>query len=807
MLRQTIKFSFRSFRKTKWLHGLNVLGLTLGLSVFLLSALYVYQEGTYEMDFTNRDRVYEVAKYWGQDSKFAKLPSNLVHVLEDQPEIEAMTSFRKIPNTDIYVDKDVYENQRVIWADSTFFDVFDFELLVGNPETVLNNPDVVVIDEKTAKRIYGTLDVLGKEFRYVQFQDKFKTVTIGGVSRTPHYKTQLAFDFLIAKKRSPFRADGWFSAGDMSYVVLKENVSLDQLNDRLLSISEEYVFPGRQDTDVLTFGEWKERGSYHGFFAQPLNSLRDSEGLIGEIMPKADVKRTRTTLFIGIAALLIAIINFVNLSTARASQRMKEVGLKRILGSTRKQLTGQFLLESFVVILISVTLSLGVVEAFIKWQPLSFGGFVEYSVLHSPEWVLGLVAFVVLLTLFSGIYPALYLSSGKVIALLNNGKGQSGFGIYNAELLRKGATVLQFTFSIGLIAAVLTMFAQISHLRDIDLGYDQDQVIVINNPQKLKDKEVFKSELARVPGVASAAYTFMTPNNPEGQTGRGVWDLPDGTKFDVAFLQVDATYFETLGIEFIVGENFNPSLSESRKAQNENLIINQAAVKAFELGDDPVGKALGNGIVRGVVQDFVFNGLKDEVEPLIIQQKIPVGFDPWWHHPLTVRISGRKIDDVIPSIKALWSEMSSLDMKWYPLSTSYESLVQAEERSFNTILMFSVFAVLVSCIGLFGLAIFTIDDRVKEFGIRKVLGASVPQIMRHFGWGFTKLIAVAFVIAIPLSIYLLNGWLSDFSRRIEISYEIPLLTALLTLLITAVTLISQSLKAGRLNPVDTLRNE
>ena len=797
MLKQTIKFAFKSFRKSALLNYLNLIGLSLGLTIFLLTSLFIYQEATYEEDFSENERIFQIGTSFYNFGKRAITSSNLPLVTAEIPQIEYTTVFNNRENSTIKVDEETYTGQRLINADSVFFKVFDFELLVGDRETILNDENSVVVNEAVALNLFGTLDIIGKT---LMIGDK-RSCIIKGISKNPKYKTQLDFDFLASMARRKGPPDRFWGTID-SYVYVKTlpNVRVEEINDQLDRLNEKFIF-SRYGKDIdITFEEWLVSDAFLGYYAESLHSLRyESESEVS-MTPKANINQTNTLLIVGIAALLISIINFINISTAKASNRMKEVAIKRIMGSSRVLLIIQFVFEAFLTILTATVLALGSTELFVKLQPSLFGDFVEFSVLHSDTTIRAIVLLIVGLTLVSGLYPAVYLSSGKIITILRKGSSKQSFSVFNAALLRKCAIVLQFTFSIGLIGAVITMFLQLDFLRTRDIGYKPNNVIIIPSSFSLKDKKTaFKNELERNPSIQNVTYTNLVPN------ALNKWETPlkvrdeKGDWFHHFLTYANNSVANTMELTLLQGRD----LDETNLSKDGEIpvLMNEAAIKALNFEGSPIGEKVDSYRIVGVVKDFIYTDLNGQIDPLVIRRSVKPGFAD----PIAIKVDANA--DVLADIEKTWLTFSGRPMKSYMLHENYDRLVKAEKLSFNAVLVFSFFAVLVSCIGLFGLAVFTVDQRIKEFGIRKVLGASIKDIAVLFSSDFAKLIILAFVVAMPLALYFLDVWLNNFSARISLGFEIILLTGCLSIFIAFTTILLQSLKAGRLNPVETLRSE
>lgn len=804
MFRQTIISALRSFKKSALMNYLNIIGLTFGLSVFFLISLFLYQEQTYERDFSQRENIYQVSTVYSGLGEVAWTPTNLEHVIDQVPSVKMYTAFENRTGSKAYVENNEFIGLRVLHSDSSFFKVFDFELISGTAETVLNKPNSIVINEQVATRMFGKTDVVGE----IIYLNKEQPLIITGVSRAPHFKTQLNFDLVVSKTYSAgIENELWSSIGSYMYLVVNDNTRPEDLDRQLTAISEEYIYPLVKDAIVnaSSFEEWKNQESYLGFFAEQLLELRtasDSKNLMTPILNKTLFD---TLMIIGIATLLISVINFINISTAKASVRIGEVAVKRILGSSRTLLIAQFLLEAFLIIVVSSLLSLGIVETVVQLSPDYLAGMIGYSVTHSTEWILGMVLFVVGLTLISGLYPALYLSSGKTLSMLKASSLRDSFNVLNASLMRKGATVIQFVLSISLIAGVITMFSQLDHLGERDLGYESADVFVIRNAYKLGDgRSAFVQALDQTPSVANAASANHFPNQSEIEVLSLPIESADGRKHPFIQYRADPSFFDVMGMTFTAGGPFDQPIDNSEPIEGSTVyypvVINEVAVRALGL-EEPIGSIIDDDRkVVGVVNDFVFSDLRQSISPTIIGQR-----SNRHHFQMAVKMAPGNFD--IGHVENVWSKFTDDKLVWHKFSSNYDKLLKKEEETFKSILTFSFVAIIISCLGLFGLVVFTTEQRVKEFSIRKVLGANIIDIARLFSWDFLKLVLVSFLVAIPLSAYGLTLWLNDFSDRIPLSISIFLVTGAITLLIVFSTIGFQLLKTGRLNPVDTLRNE
>lgn len=815
MLSQIFKFAIRSFGKSKSIHCINLFSLILGLSTFILISLYIYQENSFERGFENRNQTFQIS-YEMLGSRLAIGSPNLTYVLGEIPEVEAHTRFSQAPQAMLRWEDEKFE-VKALYVNSTFFDVFDFDLNGVDQQTALKEPNSVIIDERKAQELFGTTDVIGRLIKVGgNSQDSLASpAIIRAVSKHPKFKTQIDFDILVSEntnKPTSLNLDGWQTARYYNYIVATPGADVATLNKRLDEISYKYIYPKTILGGNRTAEEWKNAPLYCGFFVESLDNLRQTSDTKLNLMPKVEEGQIKTLAIIAIAALVLSVVNFVNISTSRASVRMKEVGVKRILGSSRFLLILQFVTEAFSLVLLASILSLGLVEVISTVKPSFLGIEIEYSVLQSLEWVLAVIGFLAFTTIIASLYPALYLSSGKPSTMLRKGDPVKSFSVLNASLFRKATTVIQFSASISLIVAVLTMFLQVGHLRDRDIGYKSNDVLVVDNTYHLgESKEAFKNELMRSTVVASAAYSDRLPSTFTFKNPRPI-QVNDSTEVNFSVFRVDTTFFDVMQMKFVKGKPFSqkPKAGEDSElvalgqAASFSVVVNEVGAKLMGF-DNPIGQVFfKKGQIVGVVEDFVFSDLRKEVGPVMMVARQGKGRYTY-SDPLVIRVASKNAS--IDEIEEVWSKFSTRSMKWHRLDSHYNELIAIEQQGFQAVLVFSILAVAISCLGLLGLATFTVDQRTHEFGIRKVLGASVVDIIRLFGQSFIALTVIAFVIAVPISIYTMNNWLRNFADRIELQSGIFIWAALITICIVLNTVFFQSLKAGRLNPIDTLRNE
>ncbi|MBO3700665.1 ABC transporter permease [Roseivirga sp. E12] len=793
MIVNYLKTFIRSFRRHPLLSTLNVLGLSIGIGCFLVISLYLFQENTYEKGFSSSENIYRIEEDFMNMGMVATTSSNLEFRLGDFPQVDAHTRVSNLGSgTPVIVEENRYKVGKIFSADSNYFKLFDYEFLVGERATALNGRSKVVLSEKAAITLFGTIDVLGKTITHPDFGP----FNVSGVVKKSVFKSHLDFDVLFTSF-FPVKYDlySWYGINAYSYVKLKRNVTAEQLKTQLDELSRAEIYPLMHPTKELSFEEWGKGQNKVVFFAKPLGDIYLESNVLFEIYQNGDKQTRITLLIIAIFILFVASVNFMNLTTAKSSQRTKEIGVRKVLGASRGRLTTYFLTESLFITFLSTVLGAGLSELFIRLINIYWNGDIMVSLLTYPVLLVYLLIFVFCLGIMSGMYPALYLSSAKMIPLLKGLKLGRVLNLASAKTLRNSLVVLQFAISTTLIIGSIFISNQLKHLKELDLGFNKDQVMVIKNMPVLKNSRLaFKDELMRNAGVSQASFTHRLPADGSSANTSIALDAENSITLDHFY--ADEYFEEVLDLDLITGEWFDPD-----KQQYDSLIvINKTA--AMSLGyDDAIGQVIGGyWTVIGVVDDFYYGGLRDKIGPAMF-----IYTPEAQKNILAAQIDPKTISP--RDVERVWSQFTGEPFEYYYLNENYEGQIQAEQDNASAVLVFTVFAILISCLGLFGLAAFTADQRMHEFGVRKVLGANVSDIVRHFGGGFLKLILLAFVVAVPVAFYGINLWLEGFANRIVLSIWPFIAAGGLAVIIGIGTVCFQSFKTAMVNPATTLRNE
>jgi putative ABC transport system permease protein len=794
MLRNYLKITFRNLFKNKLYSLINIFGLSLGMAGSLIILVYVSNELSYESMHKNADNIVRVSVGFDNGMTLAgSMPGIGPAAVDEIPGINACVRFRKFDNAKVKAGgRDFIENN-FFFADSNVFNVFTFPFIEGNPAGALNSPNSVVISRRTAEKYFGTENAAG---RSLTVDDKYNFI-VAGVIDDPPQNTYLKCDFIApySKAVDIFNIKQvWEQWGqDYTFLYMKKKYSTGELETRL----------GR----LLTEHTNENFGKMLNIYVLPLRDIYLKSDMIGELGPTGNIKSIYILTSISFLLLLIACLNFINLTTARSLRRSKEAGLRKVLGAGRFRLIKQFWGESVIITLLAAFISLILFELL---NPLLFSYFdvnIDRVNYFDPGFLLILAGVVSFTGLAAGIYPAVFLSKYKPIDSLRGIKTPGTA----ASNLRRVLVVLQFSISIFLLIGTAAIYKQLNFMRTSNPGFDKKNVLVISYPVSEKgavDKYyVLRNEIKTIPGVeyVSGVYTLPGINNKEQQSfeikGRS-YDRPP-------FMQasgVDYDFIKTLGIHISAGRNF----SEDHPTDAEHsVIINETAAKELGL-EDPVGTEayIPSGgterLVRiiGVVKDFHIASFRSKIEPLFLY------INPERYYNIAVKIDPGNSKQVIASLKNKYGELfPGKEFNYRTLTEEYNSMYRTDEKTGTLIMVFAMLSVIVASLGLFGLSSFDTELRIKEIGIRKVLGANVFNISLLLSKDFTKWVLIANVIAWPAAYFAASGWLEEFAYKTEIGPGVYILAGLAALLIAVVTISFQCIKTASANPVKSLRYE
>ena len=802
MLRNYLKIALRTLWKNKKLSAINIFGLAIGISCSLLIFLFVQDELAYDKDHQDADRIYRVVKDFINDDGSripdATTPGPLAAAMQREiPEVETISRLHPSWGGTTrfeYGDKKMTE-EKVIRVDSSFFKVFTVPFLQGDPNTALSDNNSIILTERTAKRYFGNEDPIGKVMRMNTREDVTVTAVVADVPPQAHFH----YDFLMSYRRLGLSAETqWGSYNYYTYVKVKPGTDIAAFEKKIQDVYKRNQQEG-----------WSE------FYVQPLTDLHLTSKLKWELEPNGDELYVYIFITIGLFIILIAGINYINLSTAKSSLRAKETGIRKVSGAERKSLVFQFLLESVIICLVAAGLALAISYALLP----TINELTQKQLTLSANLVVA--SYMLLVTLFigvvAGLFPALYLSSFKPVTVLKGFK----LNERGALNLRKSLVVVQFTISIALIIGALVIVQQMNYVRSAKLGFDKDQILVVKNAWGLSrsDRNAFLNSLMEIAGVKKAAMSGTVLGQGFSTTRLRAKGAEQQQQLN--FSSVSYDYLDVVGIAIKEGRSFSSDFPADsmnngvfRGPLDQRLggiVINERAVKEFGLGSPAVGKQLVWATdadttyyveVIGVAKDFHFTSLRNEIKPygFVIYPRQQSNF--------TIKLEGQHISDAVTQIGALWKEsFPEVPFEYIFMDDTFAKMYAAEARFQKVFISLVALGIIIACLGLFALATFSAEQRIKEIGIRKVLGASVVHVVGLLSKDFLKLVIIALVLAIPISIYAMQAWLEGFAYRVEIQWWTFVIAAVMAIVIAFVTISSQAIKAAVTDPAKSLRNE
>ena len=806
MFKNYFTIAWRSLKNNKTYIILNVIGLSIGVACSLLIALYVLDELSYDRFNTAAERIYRIdeqVKFGDFNYNGTWTPAVMGPAFtRDFKQIEQYTRLKYNPNVVIRKGGESIEEDRAAYADSSLFDVFTLEMIAGDKKTALKEPHSLVITESTARKYFSSLDIIGKTL-LVNGATNYKiTGVIKDIPRQSHFNFDL---FMPNCELEASRNGSWMNYNFQTYLLLKPGTDIRQFQKQFNAAFEQYLSPefGAQlNTSVDNF---KKAGNYITCSLMPITDIHLYSHLANELGINGSIRYVYIFSAIAIFILLIACINFMNLSTACSANRAKEVGVRKVLGGLKNNLITQFLVESFVACFLSFVIAIGIAALLLPFFNELAGKQMHVSMLLSGPILLGILVLLTVVSLISGSYPAFFLSSFQPIKVL---KGNLSTG-FKGSALRNTLVVLQFTISVILMIGTLVIYNQLQYIRDKDLGFNKEQVLILQHTDALNNNtKAFANELLRIPGVINVTSSGFLPVTGS-RTEQGFMTVPEFNGKNFTIMQqgrVDERYLPTFQIQVKSGRNFSARYPTDSSA----VIINETAAKLFGRTDpvnkklyeltDLKGKSVAHNII-GVMKDFNFNSLHDQVAPLVLNLQQDNG-------GMAVRIGTRDIPGLLGEIKAKWESMaSSQPLSYTFLDEEFNKQYSADQRTGKTFLLFSVLAILIACLGLFGLVTFAAEQRIKEIGIRKILGAPITDIFALLSKDFIKLLLLSICIASPVAWWAMNKWLQDFAYRISIGWWMFVTAGAICLLIALVTISYQVIKAAVANPVKSLRAE
>jgi putative ABC transport system permease protein len=787
-----LKVTWRNIKRYKGYSFINITGLAVGLACCILILLWVQDELSYDRFHSNRDDLYRVVTEWRKTepaTHYWPVSAPLAPALkEEYPEIIKATRFTRLRRGQLvkFGDKHFTESQ-ICLTDPDFFDMFTFPLLKGGPQTALTDRISIVITETVAGKYFGNEDPLGK---ILNINNEYDFTVTGVLKDVPH-NSHLQFDILIPFIRiEDFETawavlDNWTLSGFATYVQLEKNAFSQDLTNKIAYYLQKHV---QESKDVI--------------YLQPLKDIHlYSSHIQFGIEGQGDIKYVYIFSIVAFLVLIIASINFMNLATARSSNRAKEVGLRKVVGATRIQLIRQFFCESVVVAFLSLILAVVLVELFLPIFADQSGKQLALDFSRHINILLVIVIMTLITGFLSGTYPALFLSSLRPVKVLKGSLRTEGRGY----LFRRILVVSQFSLSILLIICTVVVFHQVGYMRNKKLGFDREHMVYLPIRNELvHGYEPLKNELLKNTGIKNVAASSNLPTSGVIlTTDKVTWEGKNPES--VVVLEVTSVgydFIETFNMEMVEGRSFSKKYSSD---EEDAVVINESAMKIIGM-EDPVGKQLVFGesavTIIGIVKDYHFKSLHSEIEPLIL------AIVPNLYRYVFVKLDAGNIPNTVANMENTWKTLfPDTPFEYHFVDEAYDKLYRSEQRMGSLFNYFTVLAVVISCLGLFGLASFMAEKRTKEIGIRKVLGASITGIIILLNKQFTKWVLIANIVAWPIAYYAMSKWLQGFAYRINLGIWTFALAAVVALVIAVITVSYQSFKAALANPAESLRYE
>ena len=808
MLRNYLKTALRSLWKSKGFSAINIVGLAIGLATCLLILIFVMDELSYDRYNVKADRIYRLdgdIKFGGNHFILAVAPAPAgPAVRRDYPEIEKEVRFRMQGGRLVKKGDQNIQEDGMIFADSTLFDVFTLPMIAGDPHTALVNAHTVVITERMAKKYFDAVDVVG---RTLMINDTIPYKVTGVIKDIPA-QSHFHYDFFLSMTEldEARKNDEWLSNNFNTYIVLREGTDPKKFEAKLSQLIYKYIAPLLRQAVNQSVEDFFKAGNSVSFSLTPLTAIHLHSNKTAELDANGNIQYVYIFTAVALFILLIACVNFMNLSTARSSNRAKEVGIRKVLGSLRGNLISQFMLESILLSFISMLLAIGLAYLLLPvFNELS--GKQMAIGLFSRAWLVpALLGLVLIVGVLAGSYPAFFLSAFRPIAVL---KGNVAAG-FKTGWLRNSLVVFQFGISIFLLVGTAVIYRQLGYIHNRALGFNREQVLIVDNTWHLgNDVRAFKEKLLKLPGVEGATMTGFLPTS-DSRNDDAIFLSPDlDTKKAISMQtwQVDENYIPVLGMKMAAGRNFSKEfLTDSNAA-----IVNEAAVRLMQ-GADPMRqnlyemedlqtKKLDKYHIVGVVKDFNFNSLREVVTPMVLFLHENRG-------RLALRVNPANVPRLVGEIGDIWRQMApSQPFSYTFMDDEFNNIYRTEQRMGGISLSFALLAIFIACLGLFGLAAYAAEQRTREIGIRKVLGASVGGIVSLLSRDFLRLVVVSAVIAFPLAWWAMHHWLQDFAYRITIGWEVFVLAGVVAVGIALMTVSFQAIRAALSNPVKSLRSE
>ncbi len=793
MFKIHLKTIIRNLFKSPVVSGIKIFGLTIGFACSIMVFIFVNYE--YSFDKFNKDanRIYRVAisgilgeTVIDQTYSCAPLPRALYAECSEVESVVRITTYgAKLK----YGDKVFFESNDIM-ADSTLFDIFTFPFVEGNPQKSLTEPNTMVITESFAKKIFGNEDPMGKTI----IHDDNLAFKVTGVIKDIPKNSHFTFHYVISLVtfRDFSQNDRWYNNSFRTYIRLAKGFDYKKTEAKFPGILEKYT--GETDT----YRNFTQGDNYWHFYLQPLTDIHLNSDLSGELQPNGNKKYVQIFILIGIFILLIACVNYMNLTTARASNRANEIGIKKVVGSSKRFLVIQFLTESVMFSVISLLFALVLVQILLPLFGHVLDRDLSFPLFNNPYLFPGLLGIAIFIGLFAGSYPAFILSRLKPVSIL---KGRNSSGAKSA-VFRNALVILQFSISVILIAATILINKQLTFIKNDRLGFNKENVLIIENRYLLNTSDkIIREEISKIPNVKQVSLAHTIPgrdHNNWGMNAEGIDHI-----FTLNVCGCDCNFLDVLNLHMTKGRFFSDSIASDA----QGIILNEAAANLFNWPDGPLGKRIDNQYrVIGVVEDYHYESMRQKIRPMALLYLRGVsGLNPNY---ILIKTDNKDVAGIIKGVEKFWNQNTDGSaMNYTFLDEDYDKLYHNEQQTSQLFLIFSILAILIACLGLVGLSTFMIEQRIKEIGVRKVNGARIIEVVQMLNIDFAIWVIIAYVISCPLAYWLISKWLNTFAYHTRITWWAFLTAGILAIFIAILTVSWQTLKAARRNPVEALRYE
>jgi len=807
MFKSFLLIALRNINRSRLFSFINIIGLSIGLACVFIILLFVRNELSYDRFHENGKNIFRVALhriYPDTEVDYPIIPHSVGPAMQNEfPEIEACTRLflgqGEVPFT---YGKQTFNESGMMLADSNFFKLFSIKLLQGDPENILRDPNEMILTRSTAEKYFGEEEAIGKTLTF-----PLGEVLISGICEDVPEQSHMAFDFLGSNRILPFfNQVNYVAFSTYTYILLNDPHSAPSIEKRMPDLIRTYAAGQIQARMGVPYDDYLAAGNGYDYFLQPMLDIHLHSSMEGEIRANGNYNYVVISLSIAIFILVLACINFMNLSTARATERAREVGIRKVAGSDRGLLIRQFLFESILITLFSLVIALLIAELALPAFNLLSGK--EITIDYFDAFTIPiLLGFALVVGILSGSYPAFVLSSFQPVHILKGNYASSSGGRFTRNVL----VMVQFTVSIFLIAFTLLVYWQLRYLMVRDMGFDRQDVIVLEGFVPADQREAFKQEIGKMPEIINVAAASTSIS---GGYYPGFMIQVEEFGSDVIttrYIVVDEDFIKTMGITLVEGRDFSEEFNDSL-----NVIVNRTAIREYNL-NDPIGARLiepvdtgGGTMIRefniiGVVDDFHYTSLHNRLNSFVLQSTTgPNGFAQLFY----IRHQSGNISDLLDRLEEKWTGFfPEQPFQYYFLDDHIGDMYSNDRTSGKLFSIFTLLAIVIACVGLFGLAAYTAGQKTKEIGIRKVSGSSVGQIVWLLSTNFNKLILVSFVIAIPPAMWAMKKWLNSFAYQTSIPAWIFIASGFLAILIAFVTISYHSIRLAHKNPAETLHYE